>query len=546
MIIVTCFIIMMAASTLISTSPITIIKPLEIGLAAKLPIFFWAGLLILGFLFYIGKESKYYLAIALILTILYLYVVPTLLKTSPSISPHSYYPFGESTLISSTGHLIKRSATLISYLYWPIFLYYASIFILLTGMSHHILLKYFPLLTIALYGLLVFLILRVKLKSSFSVYGTAWFLSSFFIRQHYFGPQGMAYIFFLLTLLLISWIFFDRRFKKRILIALLFFLSIITVITHPLTTFMSLMVIIALYATHQINYKRSSTTLIKLCLFLAVAFLSYNMFAAYGFFAESIQRYHNILLGMRTSTIYKEPKRIIGSTAFLINYASSWSIVFLNGLIALITVFLAVKEGVIRKDYFSFYLITLITLSSFGLTAEYGSHEAYQRAFMFGLVPLSFFCVSLLSRKPKILSTILVSLFLLNILAQYGSDTYRIVTESELNGALFFAARTPQKISVLYKFSPYIRYSNPLKQVKFLSLGTLPYTEVFDLATINKAINETDYIIFSNLQDNYYIFYLGATPFQQIYWIYWDPCFIRIYDSGNFHIIGKSNVTISP
>lgn len=56
--ITTFFIIIMAASTLISTPPVTIIQPLEIGLAAKLPIFFWAGLLTLGFLFYINKESK--------------------------------------------------------------------------------------------------------------------------------------------------------------------------------------------------------------------------------------------------------------------------------------------------------------------------------------------------------------------------------------------------------------------------------------------------------------------------------------------------------
>jgi hypothetical protein len=528
----------------VTSTSITYIDATELGLISKLPIAFWIGLALLGVIWYLSKESKLYMGIAVVLTVAYLYVVPTVVKVPPSLSPQSYYPFGESALINSVGHLTDSpNALLISYHYWPLFLYFASMFTLVTGIPDVVLLKYFPLLTISLFGLLIFLILRVKLKTTYSLFGAAWFLGSFWLRQYYFGPPGMAFVFFLLIFLVASWIFIDGKAKNRTLMALLFFLFIITVLTHALTAFMSLVAIVALYTALKLVHKRPSSISAKLCLSLMLIFLSYNMHVAYRFFNLSVQTFYRIFLGAEVSAIYKEPARVIGSAAYLMNYASSWGIVILNGVIALVAVFLAIKDRTIKKGYFVFYLISLVILGLFGLVGEYGSNEAYQRAFMFGLIPLSFLCISLIAKKPKMLPIILIGLLFLSIPAQYGSDTYRLTSETELNGTDFFAIYTPQNISVLYKFSPYVRYHDPLKSVIFLSLGSLPYTSALDPSTVKKAVNEADYVIISSLQDNYYLYYLGATPFEQIDL---GAHFNRIYDNGNLSIITHPNATFPP
>lgn len=539
------FVVVFLASTLLFTSPITEIQASEIGTVTKLSITFWIGLILLGYVWYISRESKYCLIIAFILTLSYLYVVPIIVKVPPGITPVSYYPLGESSLINSAGYLADRPfATLTSYLYWPVFLYLASAFTLVTGMPHSILLKYIPILIISLYGLLAFLILRVKLKTSYSILGAAWFVGSFFIRWHYFGPPSIAYIFFLLIFLILSWLYLDVRVEKRRLVVLLLFLFTMTVLTHALTALMSLVVMVALYATHKLIPKKSLTISAKLCLFSMITLLSYNMFVAHRFFNLSVQTFYEIFLGVKVSAIYKEPARLIGSTALLVNYAFSWSIVLLNVFIAFVAVFMAIKERSVKKDYFLFYLISLVMLGLFGLVGKYPSHEESLRAFMFGLIPLTFICINLLARKPKILLIILVALLFLNIPAQYGGDSYRLATETELNGAAFFTAHTAQKISLLYCFSPYIRYHDPLKDVKFLSLGTLPYTSPLDPLTLNKAVNDADYTILSDLQDNYYLYYLGATPFQQIDW---DTAhFNRIYDNDKLRVINHSNKTLPP
>jgi len=202
--------------TLLSTYVYSI-EPTDLGLVNKLPLTFWIGLALLGCLWFVGKESKRYLAIALIISVAYLFVAPTIIKVPVWLS-NSYYPFGEAMLINSTGHLVSRPLDILtSYHYWPIFLYLASTFTLITGMPHHIILRFFPLLTISLYGLLTFLILRKRLKHSYAIVGAAWFLSSFWLRQHYFGPPGIAYVFFLMILLSGSWLSFEQERKKQVL-----------------------------------------------------------------------------------------------------------------------------------------------------------------------------------------------------------------------------------------------------------------------------------------------------------------------------------------
>ncbi len=534
------------------TTSVIWIEPTELGLASKLPLAYWIGFFLLGILWYIGKESRYCLIVALILTISYLYVAPAVIRATPWIS-NSYYPFGEALLINSSGHLTPHSSTLfVSYLDWPIFLYLASAITLVTGIPHDILIKYFPLLIVSLYGLFSVLILRTKLKLSLSLFGAAWVLASFFIRQQYFGPQAVAYVFFLMILLLASWLFFDERANKRVLITLLLFLCIVTTFTHPLTSLMSIFLIIAIYLTYRLVLGKSSTILSGLFLLLGALWLGYNMYIARTFFNTTVQHFSDILFGARELNLYSESSRILGSEAMQLNFLSSWAIVLLGAVISVLSIFMIIRT-MLRDPKnsrlgFSFFMVFLLVLFGlFAFVGEYGAHESYQRAFMFALIPVSYLCVTLLAKKPKLLVVCLVGLLFLNIPAQYGGDTYRLATKTQLAGAKFIADNSVQDISLVGKFSLYVRYYDPLKDIEVLSIGiSFPYTTYNSSAVneaINKALKEADYIMSSDLQTNYYVYFLGFDPLEQF--DFEDKCNL-IYDNGRFRLYVPLNMTIQP
>jgi len=533
------------------TTSVIWIEPTELGLASKLPMVYWIGFILLGILWYTGKESRYCLIAALILTVSYLYFAPAVIRATPWIS-NSYYPFGEALLINSSGGLdLTRSALFVSYLDWPIFLYLASALTLVTGIPHDILIKYFPLLMVSLYALFSVLILRTKLKLSLSLFGAAWVLSSFFIRQQYFGPQSVAYVFFLIFLLLASWIFFDERGNKRVLIGLLIFLSIVTTFTHPLTSLMSIFVIFAIYLSYRLVLGKSSTSLSFLFLLLGAIWLGYNIFIT-EFFNTGIQRFSNILFGERALNLYSESGRIIGSDAMALNFISSWTIVGLGAGLSVISIFLIFRT--LRRNPkntrlgFSFFMVFLLVLFGlFAFVGEYGAHESYQRSFMFALIPVSYLCVTLLAKKPMLLVVCLVGLLFLNIPAQYGGDTYRLATKTQLAGAKFIADNSASNISLVGKFSLYVRYYDPLKGIEVLSIGLSFPFNTYNSSTVNDAVNEAlkkaDYFLSSDLQTNYYEYFLGFDPLEQFE--IQDKSNL-IYNNGHFRLYSPLNVTIQP
>src|SRR3989304_5740026 len=534
--------------TIASTSVYSI-SSTELGLVSLLPIAFWIGLVLLVCLWgFCLRGPRKYQILALGLTVSYLFVAPAIIRVPVWIS-ESYYPFGESVLINSQGHMVYRAyAPLTSYQYWPLFVYFASAFTLVTAMPPDVILKFFPLLTISLYGLLTFLILRLKLKASFAVFGAAFLLSSFFTRQQYFGPQGIAYIFFLLIVWLVSQLFFDSQTSKGTLAGLYILTFIATTMTHALTSFLALVVVVAVYLAHRFLHKRPSAITSGLLLFSALFWLSYNMFAASGFFNLSIEKIAQALMEIWNLGISRELTRIVGSPAQTMSYVTSWSIVLLTGFIAAVQVLFVLKDLRSHKktndEGFSVFMaIWLVLVVVFALTAVYGSNEAYQRAFMFGLIPLTYLCVKLLSKKPWILVLVLGGLLFLSIPALYGSDTYRLATDAVLTGTKFFVDSTPQNISCLYSFYPHVRYFDPLKNVEFISIpGTLPFTSVPNSTAVQKAVSMAEYIIRSDLQRNYYLYFLREDPLDQVDFDRFD----RVYDDGSFRVFMHPNETSLP
>jgi hypothetical protein len=535
----------------VASTSVLWVEPADLGLGGKLPVAYWVGLAITCALWYVGRSKRFYLIVALLLTASYLYVAPAIIRVPPWIS-NSYYPYGESLLMNETGHLIDRpSRILVSYLDWPIFLYFASSLKLVTGLPDAIIVKVFPLFAIASYVLFATLILRIRMRLSYAVFGGAWLLGSFFIRQHYFGPQGFAYIYFLMSLLITSWLFFTESDRKTTLTVLLLFLLVVTTLAHPLTSLMLMIVMVSAYFTCKFITKKPTALIFTLCLISLLLWLGYNAYFAVGFFDLTAESFINILFGERSLNIYSEPSRLIGSRAMLYNFAGSWSIVILGSAIAALSVLLILKRTLGKRkatglDYSVFISLLLVMLAFFSFSVEYGEVEAYQRAFMFGLVPLSYLCVDLLSRKGRLLVVLLAVVIFLNIPAQYGSDTYRLATDSTLEGAAFFAEYSPQRMNLIARLTLYIRYHNPLKQIVVPSLGiSYPYTSLPNSSSVNKAfldaLTETDYVVLSELEKNSYMFYLGSNPLERIG--FEDRC-NRVYDNSRYWVFKPANATL--
>jgi len=534
----------------IASTSVLWVEPTDLGLGGSLPIAYWVGLAVTCVLWYVGRSKRLYLFAALLLTASYLYVAPAFIRVPPWIS-NSYYPYGESLLMDETGHLTDRpSRILISYLDWPIFLYFASSLKLVTGLPDFIIVKVFPLFAIASYVLFAALILRIRMRTSYAMFGGAWILGSFFIRQHYFGPQGFAYIHFLMSLLVASWLFFTDSGHKSTLTALLLFLLLVTTLTHPLTSLMLLIVMVSAYLTCRFITKKSTTLIFTLCLISVLLWLGYNAYFATGFFNLTTESLIDVVFGERSLGIYAEPSRLIGSRAMLYNFVGSWGLVILGAAIAGFSALLILtrtlrKRGTPDLDYPVFISLLLIMLAVFSFSVEYGEVEAYQRAFMFGLVPLSYLCIDLLAKKSRLMVVLLAVVIFLNIPAQYGSDTYRLATDSTLGGAAFFAKYTPEKVNLIARFTLYIRYYDPLKQIAVPSLGIkFPYTSLPNSTSVNRAFLEalaqTDYVVLSGLEKNFYLFYLGSNPLERIGFD--DHC-NRVYDDSRYWVFKPENAT---
>jgi hypothetical protein len=345
-----------------------------------------------------------------------------------------------------------------------------------------------------------------------------------------------------------SRLFFEKQTKRGTLTALFLLLFVVITLTHALTSLITLMVIIAAYLAQRLHHNLSAGITARLCLFSAVILLSYNWFVAMDFFNRSVQTLSQFFLGRGELRLYRETSRIVGSEAQRLNYVVSWSIVLLTVVIAATQMLYVLNRFRSRKqrnkEEFSFFTaIWLILVFVFALTAVYGSYEAYQRAFLFGLIPLTYLCISLLSRKPRLLLLILGGLLFLNVEALYGADSYRLATEPVLAGTSFFVYNTPNNVSCLYNFYPHVRYFNPLKLVEFVSIpGTLPFTTFPNSSAVNGAVMRADYIIRSSLQHNYYVYFLREDPLDQVDF----DRFNRVYDDESFRVFMHANKTSLP
>lgn len=529
----------------VSTTQLFSVSRYNLGLAGSLPYAFWVGLGALGLLWFFGTKKNWVLASALILSIAYLFFAPAVIRDPVWLS-NSYYPFGESTLINTSGHLVDRvGAPLNSYHNWPLFIYFSSVFTQLTGASYTPLLKFFPLLLISAYALISFFILRIKVNVAPALLGTGVLVTSFWFRQQYFGPPGFGYLFFLLGLLLLLKYFFSTNTKKPMFAALFLIMFIATSFTHFLSVVMLLTLTFVLLITQVAARSDSIKKAALLFLLSAGILLLYNLLFTPDFFSYLTGQLSSLVSFQ--GGLAQESVRIAGSAAQVFNYRSTLAMVAIDCIIpamVFLTIFISKTS---RKNFFSdkFSLLMLISLVSLGFFAvffQYGPHEGYQRALLYALLPISYMCAILAAKKPKLLVVAIAFLLFLNIPAQYGADSYTLQTKADLAGAQFVAQNAPKDSVVLYDFSLLQRYFEPAKNVSFKVLESLPFTSIPNASDVLEAASACDFVIISRTSDNFYYYFTQHTPIADTLNASTDPLgYSRIYDSGDFVVLAADS-----
>jgi hypothetical protein len=223
--------------------------------------------------------------------------------------------------------------------------------------------------------------------------------------------------------------------------------------------------------------------------------------------------------------------RVFGSTSYKLQIVSSYAITALIAVVAALAI-LTITLGLIRhkKEVRSdlFWISWIIAAGSLGISIVYGP-EALNRAFMFALLPTSYFALSLFKRKPAILVMVLLTLVLLNIPAQYGNYNYTYMPSTELKGATFFTNHASGNESFFYELLAPTGKSNWTGTQ--LNMPSTYFTPSFQF--INQTVDSAKFIISSNQERNYYEYFFGYNLLENLNLESYNS---RIYDNEGFQM----------
>lgn len=516
----------------------------DFGLLSKLPITYWLGIAVIAILiiYSFRRENSLNIlnsAILLVLIVLYVHFLPMAIQVPVSLSNVSFWPSSEANLILSTGHIsVGAPRTLMDYSSWPLFIIFTSIMMELTGLSLVFFAKWFPFFILTLWALIVFLIIRKFLKVEYALIGVALFICASWTRQQYFGPPSFAFTLFLLFILLIA----NRRGygvgtdqRSFYILAMTTFVAI--TFSHALTSILCMLIVVASFMASKLFAKKESImnkSNFIFCLTCCIIQISYLIYISPHFFRYGFQKVMDIANNIGTARALQQVNRLAGSANAQITNYSIALVVLLIIIVSMISFLFILRKRTVPKTQILFWFSTIVILFVIALV-PYGTEGPF-RAFIFALPLLSLFSIYLLKKKPKIMSLFLIVILLAGIVALWGSESYWLSSNTELAGSEYGAVYLPDNSVLFYKFAPYLRYYNPTSHIRFSVLGQTPFTE-FTLENTIQILNASDYIAFSRAQLNFYVYYLGLNPFENID-VAGNPSLItaRIYDNGNFTI----------
>jgi hypothetical protein len=513
----------------------------DLGLLTKLPITFWIGLSYLGVLLCIGRKSRLQTIIVVVLICFYLFGIPVLTRENKAeFLGISYFFSSLGTRLLSVGHIEFGSIDMLSPLNWPGFFILAGIISAATGLQATVFADYFPLLTIALLGILVYKTLRLQLSILQSSFGALWFVASFWTAQNYFSPQGVAYIIYFAIFFLLAKLFFERKQNMAIpVIVLVLFIALVS--THLLTSFVVAGGVIGIYALFRIfPLKRKMVAFYSIvtCVLFISIFIAYQALIITKSFSGIADLLFSQFSQGDTHLAVISQGRTALSPALQLNLLGSYGITIINLVIVVTAILITAVLILLHKKEAKnnlFWIAWIIIAGMIGLSVAYGG-EAIIRAFILLLLPASYFAAKFFGRKPRILIFILIIIVFLQIPAHYGNSNYNYVPTSELKGTAFFAKYAPANTVFFYEpglasFGTGRLTGLQLDIVAIVGTHSLPTSEL-----VNYTIGTVNFILYSSEEKNLYQYFYGFDPLENLSL---DDHYDRLYDNEGFKIYAR-------
>jgi hypothetical protein len=508
----------LALYTVLLTS-ITYFDLSDWGLLSRLPVTYWLGLALACVALFLNMRKGYLnTKISLIFIIfIYIYVclIPVIIEKPVGFSANSLWPASESNLLVETGRIsVGQPRMLMSYESWPFFTIFASFLRIMTGLPLIFFSKWFPLFTIMFWSILIFLLLKRYFVTQYAILGACIFICSSWTKQQYFGPQSYSFFFFIIFLYLISDLIHGFRINKCSTFGLTFIIFTSALFSHALTSIVLMLIMVLFFMGAPIFLKNGVKLLKSIFLFFVscvVAMLSYIIYVSPRFFNSAFNSIVSVINDIGELRTIQQFNRLPGSEIQQFTNMSTFLIIGAFVSVSAISIFHMLRKKTVHRNQLFFWLCCLCVL--FIVTFMPYGEEGPFRAFIFGLPFFSLFTIYLLRKKPILLYIFLLTTLFLGFIALYGSDSYRLATEPELLGTQYCANNLPAGMTLLYKFSPYIRYYDPTLSIRFEVLGKPPFVSL-DPSSIEQALNYTDFIVVSRNQVNYYNYYLDIDPFS--------------------------------
>jgi len=432
-----------------------------------------------------------------------LWLLPIIFEGTPRFDS-AYKTIGFVEYIYREGRLEPSNWELF-YHNWPGFSLFFGAMWLMGGMDEiYPLVQYYPFLLhlimlVVLFWLFRLPVLQIQAPNAWYLGGVFYLLANF-INQDYFCPQSMAY--FLLSVLITLLV--DRsRWLISLNRALGYKISVIIIlIALALSHILSSLVALGLVVIFSLFDRK---TLFNLVLLGIVVILAWNIYGAEVYFETHSKGITGDMFNVKEAWNSNVDNRVKGSPEHImvnkirIIYAASMGMCGFGG-------FLLALRKMDRKVLIELIKVSTVSVCIAGAFV-YGG-ESFMRAYLFLLLPLSFFALGYGQHRK-----LLVPLFIFcalavpfKIIAHYGNEQVDYISPGIIRGSDFLAIHSSGGYVVGYQ----------------AILGNTKNTEKF--ITLQWEQFNADFSPEKNLDDNYYI---GIGPREKNYWsiFYNDPHF---------------------
>jgi hypothetical protein len=408
------------------------------GLYEVVPIWFWIGIfsLLSGMIIMIDCAPRYFFLFQLILLNFMVWITPVFIEPNARVTD-TWVHFSNTQMILETASIPSRNYN--TYLAWPgSFVYHAS-FILLSGISPMTYMKYFPILSSAVFLFGYYLLVKhlVKGKQLFRIALIYSVLLNVWLQFHC-SPQAVGLMLFPLVLFTIL---FKRTWRWFLVLTIL--LGVL-LITHPTTSLFLFAIIISIF-TLQFILKFKDKTKRKLSnqqIFILMLVVSTTVVVGYMFFGyggSSLITRESI--SQLPDSIVKILKRRMTDPASTIRLVT----------FGLYLVFSVLGLYLIRKSRKSFSIlfgwIAGAILAFLADLSTSGAHFHNRALFyLYFVLPLIFFIFLYKVKTPKwIKQGLVVGMLLLSILCvstTYYIENEAIISDSNISTSVFVINKT--------------------------------------------------------------------------------------------------------